>query len=133
MFELAFCMPILMLIVTGIYTFGIMFSNYLAMTQAVGIGGQVLSVDRGQSADPCSDAVTAIQNSAYFLNPSHNPAPTYSFVINTTTYPGSSCSGVSLGENTPGTITVTYPCNLTWYGSFFPNCTLTAQVTELIQ
>ena len=53
--EFALALPILLLIVTGIATFGIALNTYLTLTNAVAQGGQFLSVSRGQTLDPCAD------------------------------------------------------------------------------
>ena len=58
--EMAVSLPLLLLILTGIMTFGIALNNYLTLTNAVEIGGQQLAVSRGQTTDPCNTAAQAI-------------------------------------------------------------------------
>jgi Flp pilus assembly protein TadG len=135
--EFALVLPILMMILTGVFTFGITLNNYLALTNAVGIGGELLSVSRGQTADPCATVVTAIQSAAPRLNWATTPAPTYSIKLTpqggaATSY-GASCSSATLSTLETARITVTYPCTLSLYNFIAPNCTLAAQVTELVQ
>ncbi len=145
--EFALTLPLLLVMVTAIFWFGTTFNHYLELTTAVGVGGELFSVSRGSSyADPCAQAVTTIQNAAPLLSWSTaTPAPTYSFVLTPvggsgTTY-SASCSGVALATGEQAAVTVTYPCTLPFsifsMGPLFtiqtPNCTLTAQVTELIQ
>jgi Flp pilus assembly protein TadG len=134
LFEFAICMPVLMLIVTGMFTFGVALHDYLELAEAASVGGEILSISRGQTADACATAASAIANAAPLLN---SAKLTYAFVINGASY-GSSCNtgtyaAAALQPGQPATATVTYPCSLSWYGSLFPNCTLTAQVTELVQ
>ena len=140
--EFAFTLPLLMIMVMAIFWFGITLNHYLELTNAVGIGGELISVSRGQYTDPCANAVTAIQNAAPLLTPSNI---TYTFVL--TPQGGSAasnagtCSGTTLSTGEQAQITATYPCTLPFsifsLGSVFkiqtPSCTLTAQVTELIQ
>ena len=58
--EFALVLPVLLLVVTAITTFGIALNNYLQLTEAVGIGGQVLSVSRGNTTDPCNIVSSAV-------------------------------------------------------------------------
>src|SRR5580698_6457172 len=52
--EMAVTLPIFLLLVTGIATFGLAFANYLSLTDAVYIAGQQLAVSRAQTSNPCS-------------------------------------------------------------------------------
>jgi Flp pilus assembly protein TadG len=141
MVELAMVLPVLMLMVTGVFAFGIAFNNYLELTNATDIGGRLLAIDRLNTKDPCADAVAAIEHAAPYLKPANL---SFSFVLNTTAYPANTttCSSTStttgaaanLIQSDPVTVTVTYPCTLGVYGkNLVPGCTLTAQVTELEQ
>jgi Flp pilus assembly protein TadG len=153
--EFALILPLLMLLVMGMLVFGIAFYNYLVLTDAVGIGGRALALDRGQcvgtscpgTTDPCAATATVIENAAPSLNLATTANVTFTFVFNGTTVygPGSSpsCSSSStttgasadLVEDEPASVKVTYPCNLVVFGhNFAPSgCTLTAQVQELVQ
>jgi len=124
---------------TGIFTFGIAFNNYLTLTDAVNVGGRALAISRGQTTDPCATAATAVSNAAALLSPSNI---SYSVVLNGAAYSGSSCSSGStstgaagnLVQGTTAQVTATYPCNLSVYGiNYAPSCTLTARVAELVQ
>ena len=137
--EFALCLPVLLLIVTGIFTFGIAINNYLMLTDATNVGARQLAISRGQNTDPCA-AISAI---VYAAAPNLVPAEfTFGLVLNGQTYNGVSCSSASTttgaaGELTQGVsarVTVTYPCTLQVYGmSYLPGCTLQAQTTELVQ
>jgi Flp pilus assembly protein TadG len=137
--EFALVLPVLLLIVTGITTFGIALNNYIILTNSVSVGARLLSISRGQTTNPCSDAATAIQGAAPTLIPGNL---TYSFVLNGTSYPGASCSSSdaysgaagNLQTGKPAQITVSYPCNLQVFGiNYAPTCNLQAQITELVQ
>jgi Flp pilus assembly protein TadG len=137
--ESAFCLPILMMVAMGIFSFGLVFNNYLILTNAVSIGAQQLAISRGQTTDPCATAAGPVDAASPTLN---SKKYVFTFVLNGTTYTGTSCSSGStttgaagnLVQGSSARVTVTYPCSLTIYGvNTVPGCTLTAQTTELIQ
>jgi Flp pilus assembly protein TadG len=146
--EFALCVPVLLLIVTGITTFGIALNNYLTMTNAISTSAQLVSVNRSNTTDPCSLAATAFASAAPNLNSTNLK---FSFVLNGTAYPssgtysgstGSTCSSSStttgaagnLVAGQPAKVTVSYPCNLTVYGhNYLPSCNLVVQTTEIVQ
>lgn len=146
--EFALCLPVFLLIVTGITTFAIALNNYLVMTNAVSTGAQQVAVSRGNTTDPCALAATAIVNAAPNLNSSNLK---FSFVLNGTSYPssgtysGSSAATCSSSSTTTGAagnlvsgqaaqVTLTYPCNLAVYGhNYMPSCNLAVQTTEIVQ
>lgn len=137
--EMALVFPMLMLIVTAIFAFGIGLNNYLELTDAVSTGARLLAISRGQTTDPCATVVTALEHAAPLLKPANLA---FTFVLNGTTYTGASCSSSSTTTGAAGNlvqggtaqVTVTYPCNLAVYGrNYAPSCTLVAQTTELVQ
>jgi Flp pilus assembly protein TadG len=137
--EFAIALPMLLVLITGMFSFGIALNNFLTLTDATSIGARFLATDRGLNLDPCAASVAIIKGTAFGLNPANL---SFTFAINGTTYPGQSCNSASLttgaaGNMVQGTsaqVTVTYPCTLGVYGqNYIPGCTLTAQTTELIQ
>jgi len=143
MVELALCLPILLILTTGIFSLGIFFNQYMQLADAVSVGAKLLAVQRGNTVDPCSLVSTAIANAAPSLNAANI---TYSIALKgssgTSTYTGTTCSSVSnttgaaanLVQGNPIQVTATYPCSLAIYGSnLVPNCVITAQLTELEQ
>ena len=52
MVEMALALPILLLVVTGILTFGLAFNNYLLLTEATSVGARTLAISRGATTDP---------------------------------------------------------------------------------
>ena len=136
--EFALSLPLLLLIISGIFAFGIAMHSYLELTEAVAVGGRLLAVSRGQTTDPCALTATAVSNAAPLLTASNL---SYTLVLNGTTYSGSSCSSSSttsgaagnLVQGSSATITVTYPVNLTVFGNLVPNINVTSQITELVQ
>jgi Flp pilus assembly protein TadG len=137
--EMAVTLPVLLLIVTGIFTFGLALNNYLELTDAVGISARLLAISRGQTTDPCATTTAAFYKAAPYLK---TTSLSFTFVLNGTSYTGASCSSSSTTTGAAGNlvqgqaaqVTVTYPCNLAVYGkNYAPSCTLTAQTTELVQ
>ncbi len=155
MVETALVLPVLLGVVMGIITFGVAFGNYLALTNATAMGAQALSISRGQSLDPCQTVYNAFQLGAQNLPLSgltftilvDSPATGSTETTLYTLYQGSkgvapTCSSKNLTSGAPSellandvaSVKVTYPCNLVIYGKdFAPNCTLTAQTSEVIQ
>ncbi len=131
--EFAYVVPVLLTVVFGIVVFGIALNSYLALTDATAVGARVLSIDRGQTTDPCADTALAIQNAAPGLKAA---SMKFSFVLNGTAYSGATCSGAqsNLVQSQSAQVVVTYPCNLKFFGfNPAPSCTLTAQTTERVQ
>ena len=137
--EFSLVLPVFLLVVTGIFAFGVTFNNWLVLTDATSQGGRAVAISRGNTLDPCSTASSAIAGAAPGLSASNI---TYSFNINGTSYSGSSCSSSSTTTGAAGnllqggsvTVAVTYPCSLFIYGkNLTPGCTLHANVKELVQ
>lgn len=61
--EFAIVLPLLALLLFGIIQFGIVFRNYLAVTDAVRVGARKAAVSR-QHPDPSGNAVAAAKNAA---------------------------------------------------------------------
>ena len=130
--EFTLVMPILMLILTGIASFGITLHNFLVLTNGVNIGAQVLSISRGQTTDPCATAYAAISAAA----PSLNTGLSLTFVINGSTYAATKTCTAGTSNMVQGAsaqITATYPCTLTVYSMVFPTCSLQTQIAEPVQ
>jgi Flp pilus assembly protein TadG len=150
--EFAVCLPPLMLLMTGIFAFGIAMGNYVMLTNACSAGAMQLAISRGQLAqpnyDPCALAVSAVEAAAPSLTTANMK---FMVTLNTTTYPTGanptpaanlSCASTSettgaaanLIQTDPVTVTVTYPCSLAVYkANNFPNCVLTAKASEAVQ
>ena len=137
--ESAVALPILLVILTGILTFGIAINNYLTLTNATNSGARQLAISRLQTTDPCATAVSAVYSASPGLR---QASMSFSFVIDGTPYSGVSCSSSSYTTGAAGNlvqqaaaqVTVTYPCALAVFGiNYAPGCTLQAQTTELVQ
>ena len=129
--EFTLVMPFLLLVVTGMASFGVALHNVLALTNAVNSGAQLLAFSRGQTTDPCATAYGAISSAA----PSLTTGLSLTFVINGTTYAATnSCTGgaANMVQGAPAQVTATYPCALGVFGQKF-SCRLQSQTTEFIQ
>jgi Flp pilus assembly protein TadG len=143
MVEFALVLPVVLLLTTGVFSFGIALNQYLELTNAVTIGGQLLAVSRGSTSNPCQTAVDAIYNAAPYL------AEGKLNVSYTFTGPGGSSGTIANGSSqcsSTGTtgasyymqqgesvqIIANYPCAITVYGGSF-GCNLNAEITEVIQ
>jgi|SRR5579875_1699334 len=137
--EFALTLPVLLLVVTGLMSFGIAVNNYLELTEAVSIGARKLAIDRSQTTDPCADASNAVIAATPLLKPANM---TFKTTLSGTSYPGTSCSSSSASSGAAGnlvqgstaTLLVTYPCSLKVYGAtLVSSCVLSAQTSELVQ
>jgi Flp pilus assembly protein TadG len=130
--EFTLVIPVLLLAMTGLFSFGFALHNDLVLTNAVNTGAQLLAVSRGQTTDPCATAYTSITGAA----PSLKTGLSLSFVINGSTYTATNtctAGAANMVQAATAQITATYPCNLAIFGMSFPSCGLRAQITEFIQ
>lgn len=141
--ELALCMPVLLIVITGTFAFGITFANYVALTNATGTATMAIVNIYGQLPppyDPCAYTVSAFEGAAPNLKPA---SLTFSLVLNGTTYSGNSTLSCTSASNLVGAagnlfkpfstvkLTVTYPCSVKVYASnYLPNCSLIASTSE---
>ena len=142
--EFAIVLPLLMLVTTGVFAFGFALNNYLELTNAVNTGAQLLSISRGVTTSPCTAAINAVYNAAPNLSEG-NLAFTFTFSnngTNTTYTTASKCDAAATEAGSPifaqgesVKLVATYPCTLVGYGFNFSSlgCTLTANVTEIVQ
>lgn len=141
--EMAVALPVMMLLVTAVVSFGLLLSSYLVVSHAVDVGARNLALSRGASTNPCLDAVTVIQNSAPTLAASNL---TYTFKIGSDTFSGSStgfsgtgstdCSQLGVSDMVAGdtaTVTVSFPMQLAVYGWAPKTLNVTASTSEIIQ
>lgn len=131
--EFALTLPILLLVVFGLCTFGIAFSNYLMLEDATNVGARQLAISRSQTNDPCLTTSSSVFAAAPNLTQA-NLAFTY--VVNGSTYSGTSCTAAAskMVQGATAKITVTYPCSLVSYEwGLGAACSLTASTAELIQ
>src|ERR1022692_544846 len=129
--EFAFIIPIFMMLVMGVFAFGITFNNYLQLTDAVGIAGRKLAISRTLTTDPCATAAAAVYAAAPALT---QASLTFTFKLNGTTYNGTTCTAGAndiKNPNVDAQMTVTYPISINIRGTqFAKGALLQAQITE---
>jgi Flp pilus assembly protein TadG len=101
--EFTLVVPVLLMIMTGLVSFGFALHNFLVLTNGVNNGAQLLAISRGQTTDPCATAYSAVRNAA----PGLSSGLSLTFVINGPTYSSTtSCpaggSGYGAGRLCPG-------------------------------
>lgn len=69
MTEFALVLPILALLLFGVIQFGLVFNNYVTLTDAVRAGARKAAVSR-HSSDPVGDTTAAVRNAATDLRQS---------------------------------------------------------------
>ena len=114
--EFALALPILALLLFAVIQFGIVFNNYVTLTDATRAGARKAAVARRLS-DPVGACVTAIRSSAKDLTPSK-----LSTSCASTWQPGADVS-----------VTATYPYNISLLGMVVKSGTLTSTTTERVE
>jgi Flp pilus assembly protein TadG len=140
--EMAFALPLMMLLITGMFSLGLMMSSYLMVSHAVDVGARNLALSRGATTNPCSDTVSIIQSAA----PTAASTLTYTFKIGPDTFSGTSssfsgsgsgdCSQLGVSDMVAGdtaTVSVTYPYQLLVYLWSAKTYNITASTSEVIQ
>ena len=137
--EMALTLPILLLIITGIFQFGLTLSHYLMLENGVDIAARALAIARGNTTDPCTLVSSTLQAASPGLITS---SLSYTITLNGTAYTTTSCSSSSTTSGAAGkliqgstaSVVVTYPCSLSLYGvNLAPSCRLGASTSELVQ
>jgi len=116
MTEFAIVAPILLLILMGIMQLGIVYNNWVTLTDAARAGARKGAVDRGAS-NPSGDVTTAVKNSAANLNLSN--------------------LGVSVtstwAQGSDITVTATYPWSINVMGVVVASGTMSSTTTERVE
>ena len=153
---MALVLPVMLAVLTGIFSFGVALNQYLVLTNAVNNGARAFAMSApsqdatksiAAGSDPCKYAATTIQNSASNLTSSSlNYTITYysykgagpSGTATTTTYTGTgsslpSCSTLLMWQLDYVTVKATYPVSPSLYGWASRSLTLSASSTEMVQ
>jgi len=138
LYEFAMVLPVLSMVLVGIIYGGITFYDSTILANAVADGAATLAQGRGNNGvqtnqAPCTAAELMVQTSAYTLKQSQVSVAVPTFVGQQNSAPKSSCSVTTTTVTNPstgkpcstlapcqilvsgemGTISATYPCNLT--------------------
>ncbi len=116
MAEFAIVLPILVVFLFGIVQFGILFNNYVTLTDAVRAGARTAAVSR-QVSNPSGAATTMVQSSAANLNQSN-----LNVSVSSTWLPGDDV-----------TVTATYPYSISLLGWVVSSGNLSSSTTERIE
>lgn len=133
MVEFALVLPLLLLLVTGMLQFGLVFNKYITLTDAVRSGARQLSLGRGLS-DPCDPAIQQTIASALNVNLQASQVTT------TLVAPDGCGSGIypnrtggTMTQGNSATVTATIPYTLHIFGIPVWNGNLTATATNAIE
>ncbi len=117
MVEFALVVPVLCLVIFGIIQCGVLFNNYITLTDATRVGARKAAVSR-QTADPVGLAVAATKNAASGLT-----TPPLTVTVTATAWsPGADVS-----------VEATYPYSLNILGIVVASGTLKSKTTERVE
>ena len=115
--EMALMLPILMMVMMGIFILGVIFNNQIMLTYAVGNGAQYLVAQAsGITADPCTATTAYIQGYTPNLVAANI---NITYTLGSSGTPETSCTLATLqglAQGQPVTVSATYPCNFTIFG-----------------
>ena len=114
--EFALALPILVLLLFAVIQFGIVFNNYVTLTDATRAGARKAAVGRQQS-NPQNAVITAVRNSASDLKQSD-----LSITVTSTWQPGADV-----------TVTATYPYSIRLLGLPVKSGRLSSKTTERVE
>jgi Flp pilus assembly protein TadG len=75
MVEVAIALPVLLIVLFAIFQFGVVFKNYIALTESVRVGARKAAVSR-QVPDPTGTTIAAVESAAVDLGAGLNVAVT---------------------------------------------------------
>jgi Flp pilus assembly protein TadG len=131
--EFALVLPPLLLLLFGIIKFGIVFNNYIELTNAAAAGARQLAISRG-SATPYSSTISTIKAAAPNLAPAK--------ISTVLSVAGAPCTGDSsscrsaFGDGTSSVtarVVLTYPCDLNVMSVVVKSCTLNSSSSGAVQ
>ncbi len=116
MAELALCLPVMCLVLLAIIQMGIIFRNYVTLTDAVRAGARQAAVSRSLT-NPVAAADSAVRRSAGFTGD-----------LRVTVTPGTPWAAGS-----DVTVTATYPYEINLLGLVFRSGRLSSSTTERVE
>lgn len=118
MVEFTLILPLLMLLILGIYQFGQTYADYIQVTNAARDGGRKALVSRS-STTGVADSVSAAKNATWWLDKNQ---------IGVTVSPGQPWA-----QGTNVTVTVTYPYTINLLGYVVASGTLKSATTVRVE
>jgi Flp pilus assembly protein TadG len=134
--EFAMVLPMMVMVMTGIFYLGVGLAQYIQLTNATDIAARQISVSRGvsaQAADPCNTGTTYFESAAPNLAASNL---TFTYTINGVAKTATTCTSLALTSASQGetaSVQVSYPVHLGIYGLGWSTVNLKAQTSEIIQ
>jgi hypothetical protein len=119
MVEFTLVLPVLLVVLFGIIQFGITFSNYVALTDAVRAGARTAAVSRS-SSNPVADVKARVMDASGDLDSSKVSVPD----------PVTPTGWVHGGDVT---VTATYPYSISLLGIVVASGNLSSSTTERIE
>ena len=117
MVEFALVIPILCVVLFGVIQFGILYKNYVTLTDATRVGARKAAVSR-LDADPVAVTVTKVKSSASGLDPAK-----LAVTVSATAW--------KHGEDV--TVTARYPYNVNLLGFVVASGNLESKTTERVE
>jgi len=127
--EFVFVLPLLLILMIGIFQVGILFNNWVILTEAVRQGARDLSIARGPAPHPdaCVKAGVRINSASVGLTTA-NIVKSYTPAAGETL----TCTDLTPGQDV--TVSAQYPCDLTILGiSYAPSCQIRAVTTIRVE
>ncbi len=125
MAEFALVLPVLMLVLLGIIQCGIVFNNYLTLTDAVRAGSREAAVSRGLGEPAAvTQATNRVKTSAGGSLDENNLNITVTFTKR---------NGPTLSQGDDVTVKATYPFEINVLGIDFGGGNLTSETTERVE
>ena len=125
-----------MLLILGIIKGGILYDNYLSLTDAVRSGARDFSIERGQ-IDPCGDTASAVVAARGGLAASNLTLQLSEDTSGSVyTYTNSAGSGTCPALTSGAAVTVDgkYPCDFSLLGiNIIPSCQIHVSATEQVE
>lgn len=149
MVEFGLIVPLLLLVLTGIFSFGIIFNQYELLTNAANSAARYFAASRNpnnnnyslaKNEDPCAYMPTITQQDLpNFTTSSLKYTIVYTVSATTTVNKLSNnlasptCADLVMTQGDTVQVTATYPVSATLFGWATKNLTLSASSTELVQ
>ncbi len=132
MVEMALVTPLVLLLMTGMFSVSFVTYQKLQLAEAVSTGARQLAVIRGDT-DPCATVANTVYAAAPTLS---KTSMKLSFVLNGTSYNNTAtctAGATNMVAGKTAKLTATYPCVLKWYKMAATTCSLTVSTSEVIQ
>jgi Flp pilus assembly protein TadG len=135
MVELGVTLPLVLLVMSGIFGFSLLLYQKVQLAEAVSNCGRYLAVARGDH-DPCANAMNAVYAAVPSLVQSNitiNLTQNGSTLPTSCPGPGTTGASTILAQGATATVQVSYSTSLLVYGAQYGNMTLGSKISEVVQ